>query len=146
MADYSRYQYVKVVKEDKIATVTLNRPEAYNALSMRLSDELVQAIHEVHRGEASLHPLVARKLLQELSQSLPQSPGSLPLTDRELEVLRLVAQGQHNRQIADALQIRETTVRTHISSILKKLHLTSRTQAALFALREGLASLDDARN
>jgi len=110
------------------------------------ADELVQAIHEVHRGEASLHPLVARKLLQELSQSLPQSPGSLPLTDRELEVLRLVAQGQHNRQIADALQIRETTVRTHISSILKKLHLTSRTQAALFALREGLASLDDARN
>jgi DNA-binding NarL/FixJ family response regulator len=77
---------------------------------------------------------------------MPQAPGSLPLTDRELEVLRLVAQGQHNRQIADTLQIRETTVRTHISSILKKLHLTSRTQAALFALREGLAFVDDARD
>jgi NarL family two-component system response regulator LiaR len=65
------------------------------------------------------------------------------LTDREIEVLRLVAQGRSNQDIAVALSISEATVRTHVSHILSKLRLTSRTQAALYALREGLASLDD---
>jgi NarL family two-component system response regulator LiaR len=106
--------------------------------------ELVQAIHQVHQGESSLHPLVARKLLQELSQPSAQPPTSAPLTEREVEVLRLVAQGYSNREIADQLIIKEATVRTHVSNILSKLHLASRTQAALYALREGLASLDDA--
>ena len=106
--------------------------------------ELIQAIHQVHRGESSLHPLVARKVLEELSQSSQQPPATTPLTEREEMVLRLVAQGQSNRQIADALTIRETTVRTHVSRILSKLHVASRTQAALYALREGLASLDEA--
>jgi NarL family two-component system response regulator LiaR len=105
--------------------------------------ELVQAIHQVHRGESSLHPLVARKLLQELAQPQGQSSTPAPLTDREVDVLRLVAQGQSNREIARSLRIREATVRTHVSNILGKLHLASRTQAALYALREGLASLDD---
>ena len=107
--------------------------------------ELVEAIRQVHRGEPSLHPLVARKLLQELSQP-SQEPAPPPsLTEREVEVLRLVAQGQSNREIAQELTIREATVRTHVSNILNKLHLASRTQAALYALREGLASLDDAK-
>jgi NarL family two-component system response regulator LiaR len=106
--------------------------------------ELVQAIHQVHQGESSLHPLVARKLLQELSQPPAQPPTPDPLTEREVEVLRLVAQGQSNREIAALLMISEATVRTHMSNILSKLHLASRTQAALYALREGLASLDDA--
>jgi NarL family two-component system response regulator LiaR len=113
--------------------------------------ELVQAIHEVHRGESSLHPAIARKLLQEISGS----PGQMetrepapenavdPLTEREVEVLRLVAQGRSNQEIADQLVISEATVRTHVSHVLGKLHLASRTQAALYALREGLASLDD---
>jgi NarL family two-component system response regulator LiaR len=102
--------------------------------------ELVQAIHRVHRGESSLHPVVARKILMELSQ-----PPSLdPLTEREIEVLQLVAQGHSNREIAEKLSISETTVRTHVSNILNKLQLSSRTQATLYALREGLASLDDA--
>jgi NarL family two-component system response regulator LiaR len=70
-------------------------------------------------------------------------PTSDPLTEREVEVLRLVAQGESNQQIADALGISEATVRTHVSNILNKLHLASRTQAALYALREGLASLVD---
>lgn len=107
-------------------------------------DELVAAIEQVHRGEASLHPVVARKLLQELSQPSPQTAGRTPLTEREVDVLRLLAQGQSNRQIASDLMIKEATVRTHVSNILSKLHLASRTQAALYALREGLASLDDA--
>ena len=106
-------------------------------------DELVQAIHQVHRGEPSLEPSIARKVLTELSQP-PKTPLTTePLTEREVGVLRLVAQGQSNREIAEQLVITEMTVRTHVSNILSKLHLASRTQAALYALREGLASLDD---
>jgi NarL family two-component system response regulator LiaR len=105
--------------------------------------ELVQAIYQVYRGESSLHPLVARKLLHELSQPSQQPPIPDPLTEREVEVLRLVAMGQSNREIAAQLMISEATVRTHVSNILSKLHLARRTQAALYALREGLASLDD---
>jgi NarL family two-component system response regulator LiaR len=106
--------------------------------------EVVRAIRQVHSGESSLHPRIARKLLRELSQAggRPSTPD--PLTERELEVLRLVAQGKSNQQIADVLVITEGTVRVHVSSILSKLHLASRTQATLYALREGLASLDDA--
>jgi len=106
--------------------------------------ELVQAIHQIYRGESSLHPTIARKLLQELSRPSERPPTPEPLTEREVEVLRLVARGQSNREIADQLVISEATVRTHVSNILGKLHLASRTQAALYALREGLASLDDA--
>jgi NarL family two-component system response regulator LiaR len=117
------------------------------ALGYHLKDsdpeDLVQAIRQVHRGEASLHPMIARKLLQELARPLEQPPTPDPLTQRELEVLRLVAQGLDNQEIADRLVISEATVRTHVSNILSKLHLASRTQAALYALREGLASLDE---
>ncbi len=106
-------------------------------------EELVGAIHQVHQGESSLHPTIARKLLQELSQP-PDKPATLePLTEREVEVLKLVAQGRSNQEIAEALVISDATARTHVSNILHKLHLASRTQAALYALREGLASLDD---
>jgi len=105
--------------------------------------ELLQAIRQVYRGEPSLHPTVARKLLSELSDP-PQKPLTPdPLTARELDILRLVAQGQSNKEIADRLVISEETVHTHVSNILNKLHLASRTQAALYALKEGLASLAD---
>ncbi len=100
--------------------------------------ELVNAIHQVYRGEPSLHPSVARKVLQELAQPPRQPPTGEPLTERELEVLRLLARGESNQQIAAALGISEATVRKHVSSILSKLHLASRTQAALYAVREGL--------
>lgn len=109
-------------------------------------EELIQAIQQVHRGESSLHPTIARKVLQELSRPLApeQKPTDDPLTEREVDVLRLVARGMGNQQIADQLIISEATVRTHVSNILSKLHLASRTQAALYALQKGLASLDDA--
>jgi two-component system, NarL family, response regulator LiaR len=109
-------------------------------------EELIQAIQQVHRGESSLHPTIARKVLQELSRppAPQQIPTSEPLTEREVDVLRLVARGLGNQQIADQLIISEATVRTHVSNILSKLHLASRTQAALYALQKGLASLDDA--
>lgn len=106
--------------------------------------ELVQAIHRVHRGESSLHPQVARRLLQELTQRREKPSPPPPLSGREVEVLRLIAHGKSNREIAEVLAIKETTVRTHVSHILNKLQLASRTKAALYALREGLASLDDA--
>jgi len=108
-------------------------------------DDLVSAIQEVYRGQASLHPSIARMLLRELStppeNPLPQS--SDPLTEREVDVLRLVARGLSNQDIANELVISTTTVYTHVSNILSKLHLASRTQAALYALREGFANLDE---
>ena len=105
--------------------------------------ELVQAIHHVYQGQPSLEPSIALKLLQEVSHPPQRPPTPDPLSERELEVLRLLAQGKSNREIADQLAITELTVRTHVSNILGKLHLASRTQAALYALKEGLASLDD---
>ena len=105
--------------------------------------DVVDAIRQVYRGESSLHPRIARKLMQELSHPADQPPTPDPLTEREMEVLGLVAQGKSNREIADDLTVTEGTVRVHVSSILSKLHLASRTQAALYALREGLASLDE---
>lgn len=106
-------------------------------------DALVQAIRQVNRGESSLHPQIARKLMRELARPATQPPTADPLTPREVEVLRLLAQGLGNQEIADQLVISEPTVRSHVSNILSKLHLASRTQAALYALREGYASLDD---
>ncbi len=106
-------------------------------------DALVLAIRQVHRGESSLHPKIARKLIQELAKPTNQPPTVDPLTPREVDVLQLVAQGLGNQEIADKLFISEPTVRSHVSNILSKLHLASRTQAALYALREGYASLND---
>jgi NarL family two-component system response regulator LiaR len=106
--------------------------------------ELVRAIRQVHRGESSLSPAIARKVLQELSRPSDRPLTPEPLTEREVEVLQVVARGKSNQEIAEELVISEATVRTHVSNILGKLHLASRTQAALYALREGLASLDDA--
>ena len=105
--------------------------------------ELIQAIHQVHRGEPSLEPSIARKVLTELSPPQQKSLSPDPLTERELGILRLLAQGCSNKDIAEQLVITEMTVRTHVSNILGKLHLASRTQAALYALKEGIASLED---
>lgn len=101
--------------------------------------ELIQAIHQVHRGESSLHPAIAHKVIRELNRPSNLLPTTQPLSERETEVLTLVAQGLSNKQIATSLQVRERTVATHVSNILDKLHLANRTQAALYALRERLA-------
>ena len=107
------------------------------------SKDLLQAIVDVHHGESSLHPAIARKLIRELNRPTTLPPSEEPLTEREAEVLVLVARGLSNQDIADKLIISERTVRTHVSNILSKLHLANRTQAALYALKEGLTSLDD---
>jgi NarL family two-component system response regulator LiaR len=105
-------------------------------------EAVVSAIRQVFHGELALHPLIARKVLEELHATSDRPLTQEPLTQRELEVLRLIAQGHENREIASQLTISEATVRTHVGNILNKLHLASRTQAALYALKEGLASLD----
>ena len=107
--------------------------------------ELVRAIHQVHLGEPSLDPSIARKVLDELTHPQKAQPTVDPLTEREVEVLRLIAQGQSNKEIAEKLVVAEMTVRKHVSNILGKLHLASRTQAALYALKEGIVSLEDSK-
>lgn len=105
--------------------------------------DLLQAIRQVHRGQPTLESSIASKVLFELAHPAKDQLTTDPLTAREMDVLRLVAQGRSNKEIAEKLVITELTVSTHVSNILGKLHLASRTQAALYALREGLASLDD---
>ena len=105
--------------------------------------ELIQAINDVHAGNPFLDPEIALKVIQELNRPLANRvPTEDPLTPREIEVLRMVSRGLTNNDIAEILVVSERTVRTHISNILGKLHLANRTQAALYALRKGIADLD----
>jgi NarL family two-component system response regulator LiaR len=99
--------------------------------------ELVTAIRTVHGGAALLHPAVVAELVREATT--PRDDG---LTEREREVLALIARGRANKAIAFELGVSEKTVKTHVSNILGKLNLTDRTQAALYAVREGLVDLD----
>jgi NarL family two-component system response regulator LiaR len=106
------------------------------------SMELIDAIRSVYRGETSLAPEIAQKVLSEIRQPAQgEKPTPDPLTERELQVLKLVAQGKSNKQIASELNISIHTVRTHVNRILSKLHLANRVQATLYALRQGVGSL-----
>jgi NarL family two-component system response regulator LiaR len=106
-----------------------------------LPEDLLQAIRDVCQGKLTLNPSIALKLIRELKEPTPLQVTQEPLTVREVEVLKLVAQGLTNQEIADKLSISEWTVITHVRNILDKLHLANRTQAALYALREGIAKL-----
>ena len=105
------------------------------------ADEVAAAVRAAHRGELVIDPLVARTLMSSLREARDGEPVS-DLTSRELDVLRLVAAGKPNKEIATELDISERTARTHVSRILRKLGLSSRTQAALWAVRQGLVDLD----
>ncbi len=102
------------------------------------SDELRRAIKAAANGQVQLSPKAAARLMREVRA--PDSPEAL--TERETEVLRLLAQGRSNKEIAHDLTIGEKTVKTHVSNILSKLNVPSRTQAALYAVRIGLVSID----
>ncbi len=104
--------------------------------------ELGEAIRVVNRGEALLHPTVAAKLMQKVAESGRREASPDSLTDREMDVLRLIARGMSNKEIALELGVAEKTVKTHVSNILQKLHLADRTQAALYAVRERLVDLE----
>lgn len=115
-------------------------------------DDLVRAIQAAHRGEVQLHPDITKKLMNQVVATATQTnlphrqsealDRSAELTEREREVLRLIANGLNNRAMARQLAISEKTVKTHVSNILSKLNLADRTQAAIYALKAGLAKLE----
>ncbi len=110
------------------------------------SDELLRAIRLVAGGEALLDSTIALKMMDEfrrLQGETPRANGITPLTDRELDILRLVAQGLENSDIGDQLGLSEKTIRNRLTTIFEKLHVNNRIQAALYALRQGIANLDD---
>ena len=111
------------------------------------SSQIVKAIRAIAEGESLIHPSVASKILNEfslLAKGKGRKPGRLEygLTDREITVLRLVAEGKTNKEIANVLELSEKTVKNHVRNIFHKLHVYDRTQAAVHAIRKGLIELD----
>ncbi len=117
------------------------------ALSYLLKDAdastVLSAIQSASRGEVVLHPRIARRLMLEVSAPAKPPDPAAELTPRELEVLQLIAQGRSNAEIATELFVTERTVKAHVSNLLSKLHLSDRTQVAVFAWREGLVERED---
>ena len=140
----ARYEDVEVVAltsfaEEERVHAALEAGASGYLLKDSDADEVAAAVRAAHRGELQLDPAVARRLMSSM-----RAAPSQDLTPREVEVLRLVGAGRPNKQIATELMISERTVRTHVSNILGKLGLSSRTQAALWAVREGLVDVDGA--
>ena len=106
------------------------------------ANDLIRAIRDTYHKKPVLQPEIARKLMRDIQNPEPQTTIENALTDREMEILRQVALGKTNQEIADELVVSERTVRTHITNILAKLGLTNRTQAALYALKQGIAHID----
>lgn len=143
----SRYNDVEVVAltsfgEEERVRAALEAGASGYVLKDADVDEVAAAVRAAHRGELQLDPAVARLLMSTL-RGISRDDVSSALTPRELEVLALVGTGRANKEIAAELSISERTARTHVSNILRKLGLASRTQAALWAVREGLVEVDD---
>lgn len=135
--------FTNIDDEDSILTAIKAGVPGYLPVDSTAKD-ILEAIHRVHNNELSLPSAVTRRLVQMLHQPAKVVPSYRHcLTDREVDVLKLVAKGLSNQEIADEMIISERTVRTHVSNILGKLQLVNRTQAALYALRDGMASLED---
>jgi DNA-binding NarL/FixJ family response regulator len=137
-----RYEQIEVV----VLTSFVEENDVHAALAAGASgyllkdadaEEVAAAIRAAHQGELHLDPVVAKRLMASMRATKTEDPGA-ELTAREREILRMVAAGKANKQIAAELFISERTARTHVSNILRKLNLSSRTQAALWAVREGL--------
>lgn len=115
---------------------------AYILKDMKM-DKLAEAVRKAHRGEITLHPKVAARVLQNLrSDDRNGEEIYTELTEREMDVLKLIARGYSNNQIAEELVISENTVKGHVSNILSKLHLADRTQAAVYAWKQGIVKRD----
>lgn len=133
-------------EEDKVIPAIQAGAQGYLLKDIAPND-LVQAVREAYRGQVQLHPDIAKKLMSAIAaQGAPTShspeSAAADLTERELDVLRLIAGGMSNNEIAEKLVISEKTVKTHVSNILSKLHLDDRTQAAIYALKHNLFSED----
>ncbi len=132
-------------EEDKVLPAICAGAQGY-LLKDIPPNELVQAVREVYLGKVQLHPDVAKKLMSAVAAKEVPTPkranadSETDLTEREREVLQLIADGRNNREIAEKLVISEKTVKTHVSNILGKLNLDDRTQAAIYALRHGLTT------
>ena len=142
----ARYDDVEVVAltsfgEEKRVKAAIEAGASGYLLKDADADEVAAAVRAAHRGELQLDPAVARSLVSSLGAA-PSSDSAAQLTSRELDVLRLVGAGKPNKAIAAELDINERTARTHVSNILRKLGLNSRTQAALWAVREGLVDVE----
>jgi DNA-binding NarL/FixJ family response regulator len=141
-----RYQDVEVVvltsyADDDLVRGALEAGASGYLLKNADADEVAAAVRAADRGELQLDPAVARRLMSTLGAT-PREEARAQLTARELDVLRLVGAGRANKELAARLGISERTARTHVSNILGKLGVTSRTQAALWAVREGLVDMD----
>ncbi len=149
-------EILKENPEAKVVMLTMYRQDAYvfeavkaGARGYLLKDasaeELVDAIRRVYAGEVLLDAELAEQIIQDFHAKAAQIPTAsrADLTEREVQILRLLAQGATNQEIADDLGISEKTVRNRLSEIFAKLHLNNRTQAALYAIREGLADFED---
>ncbi len=126
------------VLEDRLVIDAVEAGAAGYLLKESGPEELVEAIRAAAKGEVRLHPKAQKRLVKEVRT--PEMRESL--TERETETLRLIARGYSNKEIANALEVSEVTIKTHVSSVLSKLNLQSRTQVALFALKEGLVGLE----
>lgn len=149
-------QIVAEAPQSRIIALTMYREEPYMLAAIRAgarayllktveAHELISAIHAVHRGEFLIDPIIAARVLGEFHVAPPAIPPFQALLEKEIEVLRLVAQGLDNRDIATELHWSVHTVSNRLRVIFEKLHVDNRTQAALYALRQGWATLDEPR-
>ena len=147
-------QIMRETPAARIIALTMYRQEQYMLDAIRAgargyllktvdAGELIAAIEAVHRGDYLIDPIIAARVLSEFHLAMPEPPRVEPLTEGEMAVLRLVAQGVDNQDIAQALNYSGYTVANRLRTIYKKLHVTNRTQAALYALRQGWATLDE---
>jgi NarL family two-component system response regulator LiaR len=139
MSPHSQIVVLTSFQEDEYIFPTLRA----GALSYVMKDiqarDLADTIRQAHRGESILHPRVAARVVQELRGARKDTPNVFTeLSDREMDVLRLIAHGDSNATIAQKLSISEQTVKGHVSNILGKLHMADRTQAAVFAWQQGV--------
>jgi NarL family two-component system response regulator LiaR len=143
MSPHSQIVVLTSFQEDEYIFPTLRA----GALSYVMKDiqarDLADTIRQAHRGESILHPRVAARVVQELRGARKDTPNVFTeLSDREMDVLRLIAHGNNNATIAQKLSISEQTVKGHVSNILGKLHMADRTQAAVFAWQQGVVHRD----